>query len=48
MAAVFTKFIREKEREDMPMLYGYGFDWLSILLMSLGTVLWIALLGVLV
>ena len=28
--------------------YGYGFDWLSTLLMSLGMVLWIALLVVLV
>jgi putative membrane protein len=28
--------------------YGYGFDWLSMLLMSLGMVLWIALLVVLV
>jgi putative membrane protein len=28
--------------------YGYGFDWLSMILMSLGMVLWIALLVVLV
>ena len=28
--------------------YGYGYDWLSMILMSLGMVLWIALLVVLV
>jgi hypothetical protein len=28
--------------------YGYGFDWLSMILMSLGMVFWIALLVVLV
>ena len=28
--------------------YGYGFDWLSMILMSLAMVLWIALLVVLV
>ena len=30
------------------MMYGYGFDWLSMFLMSFGMVLWIALLVVLV
>ena len=29
------------------MMYGYGFDWLSMFLMSFGMVLWIALLVVL-
>ena len=29
-------------------MYGYGFDWLSMFLMSFGMVLWIALLVVLV
>jgi putative membrane protein len=35
------------ESEDVPMMWGYGFGW-SWLLMSLGMVLWIALLVVLV
>ena len=30
------------------MMYGYGFDWLSMIVMSFGMVLWIALLVVLV
>ncbi len=30
------------------MMWGYGFGWLSMLLMSLGTILWIAILVVLV
>jgi putative membrane protein len=30
------------------MMWGYGYDWLSMILMSLGMVLWIALLVVLV
>jgi putative membrane protein len=35
------------ESEDAPMMWGYGFGW-GWLMMSLGTILWIALLVVLV
>ena len=39
---------RREEREDIPMMWGYGFSWGGMFLMSLGMVLWIALLVVLV
>jgi putative membrane protein len=35
------------ESEDSPMMWGYGFGW-GWLMMSLGTILWIAVLVVLV
>jgi len=35
------------ESEDIPMMWGYGFGWGSMFLMSLGGILWIALLIVL-
>jgi putative membrane protein len=36
------------ESEDTSMMWGYGFDWLSMTLMMLGSTLWIVVLVVLV
>jgi putative membrane protein len=38
----------EKESEDTPMMWGYGFSWGGMFLMLLGTAFWVALLVVLV
>jgi hypothetical protein len=37
----------KKEREETPMMWGYGFSWGGMFLMLLGMALWIALLVVL-
>ncbi len=36
------------ESEDTSMMWGYGFDWLSMTLMMLGSTLWIVVLVVLI
>jgi putative membrane protein len=38
----------KKESEGIPMMWGYNFGWGGMLLMSFGSMLWIALLVVLV
>jgi putative membrane protein len=38
----------KKESEGIPMMWGYNFGWGGMLLMSFGSILWIALLVVLV
>src|SRR5712692_1513157 len=42
-----SRLIREQESEDISIMWGYDFGW-GWLLMSIGMVLWIALLVVLV